>query len=77
MSRSYQKTPITGCCSVNAGTQKDWKTSEHRKERARVRSAIAQGDYDAITYEDEEHNWCSPQDGKRYWDNTDPETMRK
>lgn len=64
MSRSRKKHPIVGMTTIES--DKWFKASEHRRERAAVRAALATGG-------DIPHRrafgdpWLSGKDGKQYW----------
>ena len=71
MSHSYRHTPIFG----NAGSRssKWYKTHIRQTERARVRTALAHGDWEAASVEMAPWNsWDDPRDGKRYQSNFYP-----
>ena len=78
MSRSRKKRPIAGI--TTAETEKEFKQQEHQRERARVRTALA-------NFDDEEKvlphpkqfgdPWNGPKDGKRYYSGTNFEKEAK
>ena len=68
MSRSRKKRPITGI--TKADTEKEWKQQEHQRERARVRTALANFDHEeGVLPHPKEFNdpWKAPKDGKMDW----------
>jgi hypothetical protein len=68
MSRSRKKKPITGV--TKADTEKEWKQQEHQRERARVRTALADfDDEENVLPHPKEFNdpWKGPKDGKMDW----------
>lgn len=74
MSRSYRKTPIF--THVHKSGRKysralgEYKCLIHGTERARVRTAIAHGDWDALeTVLCPWNDWDAPGDGKFYYAN--------
>ena len=67
MSRSRKKYPITGI--TTAETEKEFKQQEHQRERARVRTALADLDVEGEVLPDSKqfgNPWSGPKDGKRY-----------
>lgn len=78
MSRSRKKIPVAGI--TGAETEKDFKQQEHQRERARVRTALA-------NFDDEEKvlphpkqfgdPWDGPKDGKMDYSGTGHETKAK
>lgn len=78
MSRSRKKKPITGV--TKADTEKEWKQQEHRRERARVRTALSNFDEDGgvlpapVEFGDP---WKGPKDGKMDWSGMDYERKAK
>lgn len=72
MSRSRRKTPICGITTIES--DKWFKTSEHRKERAAIRIALAAGN-DMPHHKMFGDPWLSGKDGKQYWN--DPRCYRK
>lgn len=78
MSRSRKKTPITGI--TLAETEKEFKQQEHQRERARVRTALANLDEesDVLPHPNEFGNpWAGPKDGRRYHGGTPYEKKAK
>lgn len=76
MSRSKKKNPGGGIGS--SLYQHQYKKSESRAARRRVRSILCTGDYDKAPHPKEYGNeWASPRDGKQYWVNHDAAWMRK
>lgn len=74
MSRSRRRTPIAG--HTTARSDKWFKSSEHRRERAAVRSALSD-DADVLPHPNEFGSpWASPKDGKR-WMADWPKVYRK
>ena len=73
MSRSRKKKPIAGI--TGSETEKDFKQQEHQRERARVRTVLANIDPDekVLPHPKEFGNpWSGPKDGKidyTGWDN--------
>ena len=66
MSRSRKKHPITGM--TTAETEKEFKQQEHQRERANIRTALANFDADAepLPHPKEFGDpWNGPKDGKR------------
>ena len=66
MSRSRKKKPVTGI--TLAETEKEFKQQEHQRERARVRTALANLDeeQEVLPHPKEFGNpWAGPKDGKR------------
>lgn len=66
MSRSRKKIPITGM--TTAETEKEYKRQEHQRERAGVRTALANFDTEGapLPHPKEFGNpWGGPKDGKR------------
>lgn len=66
MSRSRKKHPITG--TTTAETEKEFKQQEHQRERAGVRTALANFDVDGEVLPDPKEfgdPWNAPKDGKR------------
>jgi hypothetical protein len=78
MSRSRRKTPITGI--TTAGSDAEWKAMTSRRLRHRVKQALVttlDGDRFAGKRWDLVNPWSSDKDGKTYWRDPDPRTMRK
>jgi hypothetical protein len=78
MSRSRKKKPITGI--TTAETEKDWKQQEHQRERANVRTALANFDEDGDVLPaplEFGNPWVGPKDGKRDWSGTNFEKKAK
>ena len=75
MSRSRKKRPGGGL-SV-ASSDKCYKQSEHRRERAAARSALHLGSGDLPAPKRFGNPWSSPKDGKQYWTNHDAAWMRE
>jgi beta-glucosidase-like glycosyl hydrolase len=66
MSRSFKHFPLFG--HTNATSEKEYKVAQHRIERARVRTAIANGNYEAAEVLMASYNsWDAPSDGKFYY----------
>ena len=78
MSRSRKKKPITGV--TKADTEKEWKQQEHQRERAKVRTALANFDEDGdvlpapVEFGDP---WKGPKDGKVDWSGAEFERKAK
>lgn len=68
MSRSYKRNAITG--HTIAESDKAYKQQEHRRERARVRTALMSADdYEELILPDTKEfgsEYKSPKDGKHY-----------
>lgn len=65
MSRSFKSTPIGGFASCHS--MKEFRQSENRSERRRVKHVITAQHWDALPHKKEYQNeWDSPRDGK-YW----------
>lgn len=78
MSRSRKKHPITGM--TTAETEKEFKQQEHQRERARVRTALADFDAegDALPHTKQFGDpWSGPKDGRRYHGGTNYEKEAK
>jgi hypothetical protein len=78
MSRSRKKKPITGI--TGSETEKDWKQQEHQRERANVRTALANFDEDGDVLPaplEFGNPWAGPKDGKRDWSGTNFEKKAK
>jgi hypothetical protein len=78
MSRSRKKNPITG--TTTAETEKKYKTQEHQRERANVRTALANFDEEADVLPDPDefgNPWKGPKDGKVDWSGRDYEKKAK
>lgn len=78
MSRSRKKKPITGV--TTARTEKDWKQQEHQRERANVRTALANFDEDGDVLPaplEFGNPWDGPKDGKMDWSGMDFEKKAK
>ena len=78
MSRSRKKTPVTG--TTLAETEKEFKQQEHQRERARVRTALANFDDEekVLPHPNEFGNpWAGPKDGKRHHGGTPYEKKAK
>lgn len=78
MSRSRKKKPITGV--TKADTEKDWKQQEHQRERANVRTALANFDEEADVLPDPDefgNPWKGPKDGKIDWSGDEYERKAK
>lgn len=75
MSRSRRKTPIIGV--TTAGSDKPFKTAEHRRERRSVRATIKQLE-EAPDPRQFGNPWASEKDGKQWLDpSRHGELMRK
>lgn len=78
MSRSRKKKPITGI--TLAETEKEFKQQEHQRERARVRTALANldEDGDVLPHPKEFGDpWNGPKDGKQIWSDDQERAKRK
>lgn len=78
MSRSRKKRPITGITC--AETEKEFKQQEHQRERARVRTALANFDVEeeVLPHPKEFGDpWNGPKDGKTIWTNDDRKAKQK
>lgn len=78
MTRSRKKIPITGMTC--AETEKEFKQQEHQRERARVRTALANLDDEGgvLPHPNEFGNpWSGPKDGRRYHGGTPYEKEAK
>ena len=68
MSRSYKRNAITG--NTMAESDKSFKRQEHRRERARVRTALMSADdFEEVILPDPKefgNEWKAPKDGKQY-----------
>ena len=68
MSRSYKRTAITG--HTMAESDKPYKIQEHKRERARVRTALNScDDFDELSLPDPKefgNEYNAPKDGKQY-----------
>jgi len=68
MSRSYKRNAITG--HTIAESDKAYKQQEHRRERARVRTALmSDHDYEELVLPDAKefgNEYNAPKDGKQY-----------
>jgi len=63
MSRSRRKTPICGI--TTAGSDKWFKVSTHRANRARLRFLLAHGDYENAEVDPPYNDYNTPKDGKQ------------
>lgn len=78
MSRSRKKHPITGI--TGAETEKEFKQQEHQRERARVRTVLANFDADGEVLPDSREfgdPWNGPKDGKRVWKRNTRKALQK
>lgn len=78
MSRSRKKKPVTGMSL--AETEKEFKQQEHQRERARVRTALANFDDEAGVLPDPKifgNPWAGPKDGRQYHGGTPYEGKAK
>jgi hypothetical protein len=76
MSRSRRKTPITGMTTAASDTR--GKVLAHRRQRRRVRTALASGRIDVATRRKAGDIWSFAKDGKRRFDQAlHPKLMRK
>jgi hypothetical protein len=78
MSRSRKKTPIGGITTVESDG--DWKAMAARRLRHRVKQHLnATGDGDRFPGKrwDVVEPWGAPKDGKKWFGNRWPESMRK
>lgn len=65
MTRSYKHTPIFGIACTKS--PKWYKVIRHGQERARVRQALAHGEWERAEVQLAPHNmWFDPRDGQRY-----------
>jgi hypothetical protein len=76
MSRSRRKTPITGV--TKSESDKRDKVLAHRRQRHRVRTALASGRLEIATRRKAGNLWSFAKDGKRRFDPRRwPKLMRK
>lgn len=78
MSRSRRRTPVTG--ATTAHSDKPFRVSEHRRERARVRQCLHVNPDDAdprLHRAPYGNPLDSPKDGKYRWRNREPDEIRK
>lgn len=78
MSRSRKKHPITGI--TTAETEKEFKQQEHQRERARVRTALANFDADEEVLPHPKQfgdPWNGPKDGKVIWTEDQEKAKKK
>jgi hypothetical protein len=66
MSRSRRKTPITGITTSESDTRD--KVLAHRRQRRRVRTALASGVAEVITRRKAGDVWSFAKDGKQRFD---------
>jgi hypothetical protein len=66
MSRSRRKTPITGMTTAASDTR--GKVLAHRRQRRRVRAALASGQVEVATRRKAGHVWSFAKDGKQRFD---------
>lgn len=78
MSRSRKKVPVAGI--TTAETEKEFKQQEHQRERARIRTALANFDEDGELLPHPKQfgdPWDGPKDGKMDYSGTGHETKAK